>query len=126
MPAVTMLFMSAKTVALNIKQTGAALGTHIVLANNPWLRLKGLLGQRQLPQGAGLWLVPCNSVHMAFMLMNLDLVYLDKDLNVLRLLEHVVPWQGCPWVKQAHSVLELPEGTIGLTGLKVGYSLAVS
>ena len=37
------------------------------VADNAWLRMKGLLGRHQLPAEEGLWIQSCNSVHTFFM-----------------------------------------------------------
>ncbi len=41
-------------------------------------RLKGLLGRNSLPDGEGLLIEPCTSVHTAFMRFPIDVVFLDK------------------------------------------------
>ena len=42
----------------------------------PWLRMKGLLGRRELPSGEGILLRPASSIHMAFMRFPIDAVFL--------------------------------------------------
>jgi uncharacterized protein len=74
-------------------------------------RTKGLLGRDGLPQGAGLWIVPCEAVHTFFMQFPLDLIYIDRKHRVRKVKRNVAPWRMSACLS-AHSVLELPVGAI--------------
>ena len=110
----------AKTVSIINKTQNKLIADKVVVADNYWLRLKGLLGKKQLLEGEGLWLKPCNSVHMFFMQMPLDVVFLDKDNKVIHLIENLKPWQVSPVVKGAKSVLELSVGCIAIAPINLG------
>jgi uncharacterized protein len=77
-------------------------------------RRKGLLGRTSLPQGEGLWIVPCEAVHTFFMKFPIDLVYLDRDKRVEKVRSNVRPWRMSACLS-AHSIIELPVGTIQST-----------
>jgi uncharacterized membrane protein (UPF0127 family) len=83
------------------------------------------MGTKSLEQGHGLWLKPCNQVHMFFMKYALDLVFIDRDHRIVRLVEGLPPGKISPKVKEAESVLELPVGTIARSGLAEGAALAI-
>ena len=51
-------------------------------------------------------------VHTFFMRFAIDVVFLDRDLKVRRVVEDLRPWRLSPWVLSAHSVLELAGGTL--------------
>ena len=68
--------------------------------------------------------MPCESVHTFFMKFPIDLVYLDKQRKV-RKVRHAVPAWRLSACLSAHSVLELPAGTVERTGTAVGDELAV-
>ena len=94
------------------------------LADSGAKRRTGLLKHERLAPGEGLWIVPCEAVHTFFMKFPIDLVYLDKQRRV-RKVRHAVPaWRmsGC---LAAHSVLELPAGTVAESGTAVGDILAI-
>ena len=55
---------------------------------------------------------PCESVHTFFMKFPIDLVYIDKQRKV-RKVRHAVPAWRLSACLTAHSVLELPAGTVG-------------
>lgn len=87
-------------------------------------RSKGLLGRTGLGQGEGMWIVPCEAVHTFFMKFPIDLVYLDRKHRVKKVRDGVPAWRisGC---LSAHSVLELPAGTIRNTRTERGDVLEI-
>jgi uncharacterized membrane protein (UPF0127 family) len=88
-------------------------------------RNKGLLGRDGLRSGEGLWIIPCEAVHTFWMRFPIDLVYLDSKKSIQKLVSDVPPWRlsACIW---AHSVLELPAGTIRMTQTQPGDKLDFS
>jgi len=101
------------------------LATSMELADNGPKRNKGLLGREGLAPGEGLWIVPCESVHTFFMRFPIDLVYLDRNNKVRKLRSSVGPWRLSACLS-AHSILELPAGTIRATQTQRGDSLEFS
>jgi uncharacterized membrane protein (UPF0127 family) len=86
-------------------------------------RRTGLLKHERLEPGEGLWIVPCESVHTFFMKFPIDLVYLDKRKKVKKV-RHAVPAWRMSACLTAHSILELPAGTVAETGTVAGDELA--
>lgn len=86
-------------------------------------RLVGLLPRSGLAQGEGLWLVPCRSIHTFGMRFPIDAVFLDRSLRVVGLMERVRPFRLGKLFLKAHSVLELPAGTVAATGTRLGDQL---
>ncbi len=74
-------------------------------------RMRGLLVCGKLSEQQGMIMSPCNSVHTFFMSYNIDIIYLDKDGYVLKVVSSLRPWRlsGC---LQAVSVLEVLPGVI--------------
>jgi uncharacterized membrane protein (UPF0127 family) len=71
----------------------------------------GLLKHRNLETGAGLWIVPCESIHMFFMKFAIDVVYVDRKRKVRKVVRNLKPWRVSMCLA-AHSVVELPVGVI--------------
>ncbi len=94
------------------------------LADTSAKRRIGLLKHERLEPGQGLWIVPCESVHTFFMKFPIDLVYLDKRRKVRKVRSAVPAWRLSACLS-AHSVLELPAGTVERTGTAVGDELEV-
>ncbi len=95
------------------------LATRLTKADTPETRKKGLLGRTSLPSGEGLWIVPCQSIHMFFMRFAIDLVYIDRKYHVRKVRSNVRPWRISACLT-AHSVLELPAGAVRETGTQRG------
>ncbi len=102
------------------------LADRLRVADTFWTRLRGLLGTTGLAQGEGLWIRPCNQVHMFGMRYPIDLVFLDDASQVLQVVHALQPNRVSPRVPGATSVLELPAGTIAPTGLTVGARVDVT
>ena len=81
-------------------------------ADDPASRNKGLLGRESMGPDEGLWIVPCPMIHTFFMKFPIDVVFLDSDLTVRRVIENLPPWRLSPWVFSASSVLELQGGVL--------------
>ena len=100
------------------------LGDAVELADTSETRRVGLLKHERLEPGSGLWIVPCESVHMFFMKFPIDLVYLDKQRKV-RKVRHAVPAWRLSACLTAHSILELPAGTAEKSGTLPGDELVM-
>src|SRR6266516_6338768 len=95
---------------------GEVLAEQADLAADPWRRMRGLLGRPALEPGRGLLIVPCRAVHMLGMTYPIDVVHLDRQGVVLKVLRGLRPWRIGPLVRRSHMVLELPAGAAGATG----------
>ena len=93
---------------------GTVLAKRLEVADSGPKRSRGLIGRDGLDAGEGLWIVPCESVHTFFMRFPIDLVYLDRKNKVRKTRSAVGPWKLSACLT-AHSVLELPAGTIAST-----------
>jgi uncharacterized membrane protein (UPF0127 family) len=96
--------------------------TETMVANSYIRRLVGLLGKtkRWAQLGRGLWIVPSSGVHTIGMLFPIDLIFLNKEKQVVYIEEHVRPFRISKVSLKAESVLELPPHTIYRSGTQVG------
>jgi uncharacterized membrane protein (UPF0127 family) len=101
------------------------LATCMEVADSGPKRNKGLLGREGLAPGEGLWIVPCESVHTFAMRFPIDLVYLDRNRRIKKVRSAVPPWRMSACLT-AHSIIELPSGTIGETQTQRGDTLEFS
>lgn len=99
--------------------------TNVAVADSYLRRLVGLLGKTRkwACAGQGLWIVPSHGVHTIGMLFPIDLIFLDRELSVVHLEEHVKPFRVSRVSLRTHSVLELPAHTVFRTGTCVGDKL---
>lgn len=103
---------------------GRPLATVLEVADDSYTRRKGLLGRDGLAPDSGLWIFPCESVHTFAMRFNIDLVYLDRNY-VVRKVRSNVPRGRISICLTAHSVIELPAGTVAATGTAAGDRISI-
>lgn len=101
------------------RDDGRAICERCVLAHAALRRMKGLLGRRELPPGEGVHLRPASSVHMFFMRFPIDVVFLDRNLQVLDVRSELKPWKLASR-RGAKSALELAAGEAERRGIRVG------
>lgn len=85
----------------------------IETADTFFTRFLGLMGRKKLPDGDGLLLENCGSIHCFFMKFPIDVIYLDGDRKVIYK-ETVKPWKTgtCKFLfsHKKTSVLEVNAG----------------
>ena len=106
-----------------INQTrGAVLAERAEVADDSRKRRTGLLKHDSLAPGEGLWIAPCEAVHSFGMKFTIDVLFLDRKKRVRKARPALEPRRISACLT-AHSVLELPEGTIVATGTQSGDQL---
>jgi len=105
---------------------GTQIADRAVLANTPWRRLVGLLNRRHLEPGEGLVLVPGGAIHMFFMRMAIDVIFADKEGNVLKAAVNVKPWRMVMAPRRSRYTIELPVGVIETSGTQPGDHLEIT
>lgn len=109
------------------ERSGEVLAEDLEMATNVVSLFMGLMFRRTLDPGRGLWLVPCNGIHMMFMRFPIDAVFLDRKERVKQVYRRLPPWWGVVWlVWGAHSVLELPPGSTDAIDLQRGDQLIIA
>ena len=83
-------------------------------------RLMGLMGRSSLPDNGGLLIVPCSSVQTFFMRFVIDVAFLDRDGQVVKVVPALKPFRVAFGGRGAHSALELPAGAATRCGVAVG------
>ncbi len=86
-------------------------------------RRTGLLHHESLAEGEGLWIAPCEAIHTFGMKFPIDVVFLDRSQRIVKIRQAVPPWRIAVCLR-AHSVLELPAGTVRRTATAAGDQLA--
>ena len=84
----------------------------------------GLLNRKALAADEGLLIDRCYGIHTVGMRFAIDVVFLDRDLHVLRAVDALRPWRACA-VPKAVYVLELAEGAIGRSLTKAGDQIQI-
>lgn len=108
---------------LNTTQTLLISQCHI--ANSYFLRLKGLLGRKNLLRTEGIYFPKCNSIHMFFMQFPIDVLFLDENQLVVFMRKNIRPWQIQLPVSQAKNTLEISAGLIDEFKITIGDKLII-
>lgn len=117
--------MSQHVYRLVNRTRGTVVAECIRRADTFWQRATGLLTRRKLTRGEGLWLIPCNGVHTFFLRFSIDLLILNRDLQVVRAFHNVPPFRICWPVRGGYSTVELATGTLASAGVQQGDWLAL-
>ena len=96
-----------------------------LVADSPWPRMRGLLGRSGLESGEGLLLRPTGSVHTFFMRFPIDVVFLARDGEVLKVARALPPWRTAGG-RGAKAVLELGADEAERREIRVGSRLDLS
>jgi uncharacterized membrane protein (UPF0127 family) len=96
---------------------------HPRVAKSILWRMRGMIG-RQFDDFDALIFRRNNSIHMFFMKMPLDIIFLDRKGKVVGLRENLQPWRmAMKW--GSYSVVELPVGAISKSETAIGDELEV-
>lgn len=99
---------------IEIRCQGKILISNVQVANTIFERLIGLMFFK-MPKEEGLLLEPCNSIHTFFMRYPLDVVFISKKNEAIKIVRNLKPWR-VTWIYfKASKTLELPAGKLPLT-----------
>jgi uncharacterized protein len=115
-----------KTLRAVNRTRGTVVGECIRVADSVLTGIVGLLGERDLPSGDGLLIVPCQGVHTLGMLFAIDIVVLDGEWNVIAIRRELRPFRLTRVFWKAAAVLELRAGMVESCGTFVGDTLEFS
>jgi len=88
------------------------LGKDIKIAKTFWERFLGLMFSQDLNGFDGMLITPCNSIHTFFMNYSLDVVFMDKSFNIVKIIRNLKPRRITGLYLKATQVLELKAGTL--------------
>jgi uncharacterized membrane protein (UPF0127 family) len=109
------------------ERSGKVLAEDLESATSLIALTAGLMFRRTLEPGRGLWLYPCNGIHMMFMNFPIDAVFLDSRERVRKVYRRLPRWWGVVWfVWGARSVLELPAGSTADVNLERGDQVLIT
>ena len=96
------------------------LSDNAVIADTLSGRIKGLLGRKKFKSGEALVIKPCNSVHTFFMSFSIDLLFVDRQDRIVKIVQAMPPFRLSSISLNAAYVIELPAGIISSTQTKIG------
>ena len=60
-------------------------------------RMKGLIGEKELPSGEGLLILRCNAIHTLFMSFTITATFFDRHDRVVKVVRNIRPWRPFVW-----------------------------
>ncbi len=111
-------------VKLVVQKTGRILADRLEVARTTRERMRGLLGRDALASGGGMLIERCSSIHTFFMRFPLDVVFLDADMSVRKIVKNLRPWRLASAAGASH-VVELPAGVLDDVVLECGDVLLI-
>lgn len=105
---------------------GTLVAEDVRVADGIWSRFWGLMGRRRLPEGTGLLLMPSSSIHTAFMRFAIDVVFLDRELRVVKVVPEMKSFRVAMAFGSAHSALELNAGAAAGAQVRADDQLALT
>lgn len=107
--------------ASTVVSRGAVVIPRLVSATGFFQRLLGLMGKP--PPGYALLLSPCRSIHTCFMRFPIDVIFLDRNLTIVKISRRLPPWRLALGTPSATSVIEIPAGNPLIDSLATGSTL---
>ena len=116
---------------LRLQKSGEVVLPTCYRANDFMSRFMGLMGVSHLAPSEGLWLDPCRDIHMGFMRIAIDAVFVRpapsserqdaSSFEITSLHPHLRPWKFVPtYDSKATSVIEMAAGCVSKFGLQRG------
>lgn len=104
---------------------GSTIAERATVATSFFARGRGLMLRSDFPPGSALVIDPCSSIHMFFMRFPIDVLYVNKDHQVVRVQHGIRPWRVGPFVTRgARYVIELPAGSAQISKTEAGDYIA--
>jgi uncharacterized protein len=110
---------------LSIINKNNLLLAEVELAKTFWQRSRGLMFRNQLAKNQTLWILNCNSIHTGFMCFPIDVVFVNKKMQVKRIIKNIRPWRLVLPVWGATSVFEFASPATNLDQIEIGDQLHV-
>jgi uncharacterized membrane protein (UPF0127 family) len=115
---------ASTTFALVNERTGEPVVTTLEIAVDSATRRKGLLGRDGLDETTGIVIAPTNAVHTFFMRFSIDIVFVTRAGQVLKICGSV-PARRIAVALRGFAVVELAAGRARRVGLVAGDVLTV-
>ena len=96
------------------------------IASSLGQRMKGLLGRSGLSPNEALVLRPCSAIHTFFMRFPIDVLFLGRNMRVIKTIQHIPPNRLSPLVWASQMAIELPAGKVDQTQTEVGDTVEIN
>lgn len=109
---------------LTVAKESAPIATRVAVASTIVEKTLGLMFSKDLGKKDALLIESCNSIHTFFMNYPIDVVFLSKENEVVKIFRNLRPWRMTLMYFKASKVLEFMGGTLS-ENVKVGDKLEI-
>lgn len=102
-----------------VNKTGEVLFNRTRVAASFKDRFKGLIGKESIQSDEALFFDKCSSVHMFGMRFSIDVIYLNRQSEIIKIVSKLSPWSFSLFPK-ASSLIEVRAGQCQKMGLEIG------
>lgn len=95
------------------------------IADSFWSRGWGLLGRKTLDSQEALWILRTNNIHTWFMRVKIDCIFIDKRMEIKKIVSDIPSFRFVGPFWKASSVIETSAGFAKNKNLQVGDQLYV-
>ena len=107
---------------IEIKDSNILLAENCYRPTKTWEKIRGLIGRPKLDRSSALLLDASDCIHTLFMQYSIDILYLDKDLRVIKTTSSMKPWR-IAFCFEAFAILVLSGGAIQKKHLTTNHQL---
>lgn len=105
---------------LYIQESNICLTHKLEIAKSFLDRTIGLIKYKSIADDFALHILSCNSIHTCFMKFAIDCVFVDNELNVVKIVENIMPFRMTLPCLKAESVFEFKAGFVSSHNIKIG------
>jgi uncharacterized protein len=100
-------------------RTGHVMASAVEVAVTSVDRRRGLLGRDDFDVSAAFVLSPCCAIHTAFMRFPIDVMFLDREGEVIKIVRDIAPWRMVV-APRARAVVEFAGGSLRSRDIQPG------
>ena len=98
---------------------------NVTLAKSFSQRLMGLMFKDSIDKDGVLYIPKCKSIHTCFMKFSIDALFVNKNFEVVKIVENLKPWRVTPIKLSAAGVFEVTAGDLKKNSIKVGDKISL-
>ena len=118
--------MTDRFVRIENATRGTVVAERCRIASSAIDRSVGLLRTPEVLPGEGLLIERSPSIHMFFMRYAIDVVFIDRDGRVTKVISRLKPWRIVAWARGARDCIELRAGALEESGTRRGDQLVIA
>lgn len=118
--------MTDRFVRIDNATRGTVVAERCRVASSAIDRSVGLLRTPEVLPGEGLLIERSPSIHMFFMRYAIDVVFIDRQHRVTKVVARLKPWRVVLWARGARDCIELRAGALETSGTRRGDRLTIT